>query len=227
MVALSRSRFARGSFVPGVSPARAEGDLGLSYFSAGQFAEAFQAWQHAADAGDRAGRALSGRAVRHRPRCRAGLRARRLTWYERAAAEGNATAHVQCGSHVRFRPYRPAQPGRLPHEWYAPAAAEGLGRAEYNLALLYESGLGVPRDDGRAVAVVPCRGQPRHLPPRATIWPGLAALCRRGASARRIRAMRDFQLAQRVLLTAWRGRGGKSRRAVPAGGAGRQSARRI
>ncbi len=177
--------------------ARANGDPGLTYFQHGQFAEAFQTWRAAADAGDaQAGLYLgalfdTGLGVQQDS-------AKALDWYKRAAAAGSATAMFNVG--VMYDSGRTGRPDpAAAADWYGKAAARGQGRAEYDLALLYEAGLGVPRDDARAVELF-----------RAAASHGIAAardhLARLGRPyagiVKRLEdpGMRDFQLAQRILL---------------------------
>jgi TPR repeat protein len=135
-------------FAP-VPQARAEVGPGLRYFQAGQFAEAFQAWQQAAQSGDAQAAMFVGvlfdtgfgvnQDYTHA-----------LEWYQRAAAGGNATAMFNVA--VMFDAGRgsPTNPAMAAH-WYEQAAANGFGRAEYNLALMYEAGSGLTHDRRRAV----------------------------------------------------------------------------
>lgn len=180
-----------------IGRAHAEQDAGLSYYRLGQFAEAFEAWEQAADRGSPQAGLYLGASYD------TGLGVtqdygKALEWYERAAAKGNATAMFNVG--VMFDAGRAGRPDpQAAADWYARAAAKGVGRAEYNLALLYESGLGVPRDNGRAVELF-----------RAAASHGISAardhLARLGhpfaGQQRRSDGpgMRDFQLAQQALL---------------------------
>lgn len=69
--------------------------------------------------------------------------ARAQVWYARAAEQGNVKAiHNLAVLHVSRAKPDYAQAAKL----FSESAAHGLSDSQYNLAMLYESGLGVPRD---------------------------------------------------------------------------------
>ena len=136
------------SVLADVLPARADTDAGLRYFGSGQFSEAVQAWQAAADQGDPAAALYLG--VLFDTGTGVGQDYRRaLDWYQRGGAAGNRTAMFNAA--VMFDAGR-GTPADLPTAvtWYERAAAAGFGRAEDHLGLIYEDGAGVARDRSRA-----------------------------------------------------------------------------
>ncbi|MQX36426.1 tetratricopeptide repeat protein [Roseospira navarrensis] len=73
--------------------------------------------------------------------------------FERAAAEGHAWALVEAGRAAeRGAAGQPGDPA-VARAWYERALAEGVDAAPGALASLHERGLGVPRDDARALAL--------------------------------------------------------------------------
>lgn len=133
----------------GVGTACADDAAGLAAFRNGAFAEAYQAWSAAAQAGDaRAARFLgvmydTGEGVRQDP-------VEALQWYRRAADLGDRVGMfnvaVSCDAGTAGR-----QDKAEAAQWYARAAARHHGRAEYNLALMYEAGDGVRRSHVKAI----------------------------------------------------------------------------
>jgi TPR repeat protein len=121
---------------------------GLTFFRAGQFAEALLTWQHAAAMGS-VNAALfvgmmydAGQGVPQSYR-------NALSWYQLAAEKGNLTASFNVGV-IYGVGFGVPQNTAVAAEWYARAAAKGSGRAAFNLALLYENGDGVPQSDNGA-----------------------------------------------------------------------------
>ena len=133
-------------------PARGESALtsrGLAAFSFGQFAQALQAWQQAAEAGD--GEAALYVGVLHElghgvQQSASDAR----SWYERAAALGNAVAMFNLG--VLFDSGTGVERDRTQAvHWYRQAATHRMARAAYALGLMYRAGDGVDRDRKEAI----------------------------------------------------------------------------
>lgn len=179
---------------PTVGSDDADVAAGLADFGQGRFAEALQAWQRAADAGNATaafylGVAFdTGQGVRQSP-------AQALDWYRRAGEAGSAAGQFNVG--ISYDSGRGVAPDHAEAaRWYGRAAAQGFVRAEYNLGLLYDAGDGVPVDHRRAAALFRAaagqgleagRGHVGRVAARASHPPDVATL--------------DFQRAQRVLLT--------------------------
>ena len=134
------------------APARADTSAGVAAglldFRNGRMAEAYQAFNAAAVAGDaRAARFLgvmydTGEGVRQDA-------AEAVEWYRRAASLGDPAAMFNVGVSYDSGNGVPRD-HRTAAAWYGRAAALHHGRAEYNLALMYRSGDGVPRSPGKA-----------------------------------------------------------------------------
>ena len=124
---------------------------GLVDFSAGRFAEAFAAWQAAAQAGDPDGDLYMGVLYDTGEGVEQDY-AKALAFYKRAADAGSAAGAFNVGvfydSGIGVTTDR-----HQAAAWYRKAAAKGFARAEYNLALLEEDGTGVPRNRARAIAL--------------------------------------------------------------------------
>jgi uncharacterized protein len=117
---------------------------GLDAFSAGQYADALEDWQQAADAGDGQAALYIG-LMNDLGRGVAQDAAMARSWYERSAALGNAVAMFNVG--VLFDSGTGVERDRpLAADWYRKAAAIGMSRAAYALGLMYQAGDGVPAD---------------------------------------------------------------------------------
>jgi TPR repeat protein len=179
-----------------VPAARADTTAGLNDFQAGRFAEALVEWQQSADAGDANGALYIGVLYDTGE----GVPQDYITalrWYERAANDGSAAASFNVGVLYDVG-LGVLQDRRQAAFWYKRAAERGFGRASYNLALLYNSGGGVPRDRalaGKLFSAAAHQGISAARPhlPREQSQP---------ASRGQLQdvAMRDFQLAQNILL---------------------------
>lgn len=178
--------------------ALADSASGLADFRQGRFAEAYQDWRRAAQAGDERSALFvgvlydTGIGVAHDY-----LRA--LEWYRRAADAGSAAGAFNVG--VMYDAGRGVPPDtKKAAFWYARAAAKGFARAEYNLAMLYEAGTGVPRDRARAVQLYTRAADHGISAARAH----LAALGQKftgtGHDTQNV-AMQEFQQAQQILLS--------------------------
>ena len=181
-------------------------DQGLDQFRQGRFAEAFEAWQASAQAGDaRAALFLgvlydSGLGVVQNE-------AEALAWYRRSAEGGNAEAAFNIGVLYDSGIGVPRDLGQAA-EWYTRAAAQGSGRAAYNLGLLYEAGTGVKHSQARAAeyfrqaerrGIAAARS---HLP---DVGLASASLPRPPVDL----AMDDFRKAQQLLLARGPAEAGK------------------
>ncbi len=182
----------------GAAKTRPSADAGLAAFRQGRFAEALQAWQQAAEAGDSRSALYvgvlydSGSGVPQDA-------AQALIWYRRAAEAGSAVGAFNVGVLYDAGQGVPADP-RQAAAWYRRAAAGGFGRAQYNLAMMYEAGSGVPRSTARAVALYTSAARQGISAARDH----LAALGHPFAGS--IHAvpdtpMQDFQRAQQLLLS--------------------------
>ena len=178
---------------------RADTAAGLADFRAGRFAEALQAWETQADAGDATAALLVG-VMNDTGEGVAQNEAAALRWYRRAAAAGSAAAMFNVG--VMFDAGRGVAPDRAAAaQWYQRAATAGIGRADYNLALMYEAGDGVPRDRARAIALFRAaaahgiRAARDHLAQLGRPFAG------RSEAGPEDVALRDFQAAEHDLLT--------------------------
>ena len=122
---------------------------GLADFRAGQFSEAVETWQMAANQGDAAAALYlgvlydTGFGVPQDP-------AQALGWYRRGAERGNPTAMLNAAIMVDAGRGTAADPAAaIP--LYRQAAQAGMGRAAYNLGLIYEGGIGVKPDRAQAM----------------------------------------------------------------------------
>ncbi len=195
------------------APALSDTRSGLGYFQSGKIAEAFQAWREAAMSGD-ARAALYLGALYDTGIGVARDYGQAMDWYKRAAEGGDATAMFNVGVMYDSGRGVPADHAAAA-DWYARAAAKRFGRAEYNLALIYEAGSGVTRDRERALAAR------AHLAQLGVRHAG--ALENRTAVARNDGGMRDFEQAERILLSQGAAEAGKAaaafRRAADQGNA--------
>jgi len=118
---------------------------GLDAFSAGQYADALDDWQQAADQGDGQAALYIG-LMNDLGRGVAQDAAMARSWYERAASLGNAVAMFNVG--VLFDSGTGVERDRaLAAEWYRKAASKGMPRAAYALGLMHEAGDGVTADE--------------------------------------------------------------------------------
>jgi hypothetical protein len=131
------------------APVRADFDLALRAYDAGDYATAFKEWARLAEQGDLAAM----RNIGHLYRFGRGTEknpAKAAEWYRRAAeggldrAEANLAALYLTGEGV---PQDYAEAAK----WFGHAAEQGLPVAEYNLGLLYEHGLGVEQSEAKAL----------------------------------------------------------------------------
>ncbi|MBV9785836.1 MAG: sel1 repeat family protein [Acidisphaera sp.] len=128
---------------------RGDTGAGVQDFTTGQYAEALQEWEGAANAGDAraalfiGGMYDTGQGVTQDY-------AQALDWYRRAADGGSAAGMFNVAVMYDAGRGVAQDPAEAAH-WYASAAEKGFGRAEYDLGLLYEAGIGVARDRRRAV----------------------------------------------------------------------------
>lgn len=187
------------SLVPMARTARADDPkavaAGVAAFRTGAFAEAYEAWSAAEQAGDaRAARYLgvmwdTGEGVRQD-------QANAVRWYRRAAELGDAAAMFNVGVSYdagRVVPRDAAAAVR----WYRRAAARHHGRAEYDLALMLEDGDGVPRDHAAAQRLFAAAAADGIVAARSHLAPTRKVVMR-------VPAPDDnaaFLLAQRALLS--------------------------
>ena len=180
-----------------ITPSRADTNSGLDDFRNGRFAEAFEAWQAAAAAGDANGALFAG-VLSDTGEGVTQDYDQALTFYRRAAELGSAAGAFNVG--VMYDAGRGVAPD--PQQaaiWYARAAAKGFPRAEYNLALLYEAGTGVPRDRAAAIAFytkAAAHGIPAARMHLRQLGQTFAGPVRPVEDV----AMRDFHRAQQLLL---------------------------
>jgi TPR repeat protein len=126
-------------------------DKGLSDFSRGAFAEAFQDWQQAASAGDSRGALYVGVLYDTGLGVIQDYR-QAMAWYRHAADAGNAAGAFNVAVLYDAGLGVPQDAAKAA-SWYARSAAAGFARAEYNLALMYEAGTGVPQNRNYAIAL--------------------------------------------------------------------------
>ena len=182
--------------------ARADDRSGIAAFRSGAFAEAYQTWRTAADAGDGAAARFigvmydAGEGVPQDQR-------QALQWYRRGADLGDRVAMFNVA--VLYDAGRGvARDHAQATQWYARAARLHEGRAEYNLALMAAAGDGMPRNPGlarrlfadaardgisAAAARVPAAMPPRRAvgrpdPAEATFAEAQQALLSRDAAAK-------------------------------------------
>ncbi|MBV9813646.1 MAG: sel1 repeat family protein, partial [Acetobacteraceae bacterium] len=187
-----------------VAVSRADTREGMDDFRSGRFAEALQSWADNAANGDAEAALLVGSLFDTGMGVPQDYGAA-LLWYRRAADEGNATAMLNVG--VMYDAGRGAtQDHGGAARWYKRATDAGSGRAAYNLGLMTEAGDGVPRDRGRAVALFETAAARGVTAARTH----LAAIGRRYSGPVQTgpedAALRDFEEAQRDLLSRGTGR---------------------
>jgi len=169
---------------------------GLAAFRQGRFAEAYQQFHTAADAGDARGALYLGVLYD------AGLgvpqdSVKAMEFYQRAAVAGSAAGAFNAAVLYDAGIGVPRNEAEAAH-WYALSAARGFGRAAYNLGLLYEAGAGVDRDRTRAVALfrqAATRGVPAALAHLAALGVVVSVRAKPMPDA----ALVDFQKAQELI----------------------------
>jgi TPR repeat protein len=72
-----------------------------------------------------------------------------IRWFRLAAEQGGALAQCNLG----FAYYNSDETVEAAH-WFGRAAEQGLAHAQHNLGICYSSGVGVPRDLGRAAELL-------------------------------------------------------------------------
>jgi TPR repeat protein len=108
------------------------------------FAEAFEAYREAADAGNRGAQIYLGLAYHlGRDVPRNALEA--ANWYRKAAAQGSGSAECNLGVLYHNGDGIPKDDFEA-SSWFTRAAARGSAVAQYNLGRMYFAGDGVPRD---------------------------------------------------------------------------------
>lgn len=143
-VRIARATFAASTLLCLSAAAHADDATGIVSFRQGRFAEAYQTWHAAFEAGDgRAARLIgvmydAGEGVTQN-------RERALDWYRRAAELGDPAGMLNVAilyDSGNGLPRNRVEAAR----WYSRAARLHEGRAEYDLALMYTDGDGVARD---------------------------------------------------------------------------------
>ncbi len=178
--------------------ARADTESGLIDFSQGRFAEAYQQWQGAADAGDARGALFLG-VLYDTGEGVARDEGRALDWYRRSAGMGSAVGAFNVA--VMYDTARGASrdTGQA-ITWYGRAAEGGYARADYNLGLIYEGGDGVPADRRRAIAFFR-RAATLGLSAARIHLASLGSPMRGAARAVEDDASKEFAQAQQILLS--------------------------
>jgi uncharacterized protein len=131
------------------APARADFDLALHAYDAGDYATAFKEWARLAEQGDLAAMRNIGHLYRFGRGTEKNL-AKAAEWYRRAADGGLDRAEANLGALYLIGEGVPQDYAEAA-KWFGRAADQGLAVAQYNMGLLYERGLGVAQSEAKAL----------------------------------------------------------------------------
>lgn len=146
-------------------PARADFVDGVRAYEAGNYAEAYAQWLPLAEKNDVAAQRNIGHLYRWGQGVDKNIETA-MQWYRRAAelgfsrAQANLAAIYLQGEEGVTVNYDEA------HKWFAAAAIQGHAVAQYNLGLMFELGLGVEKNEGKALGwynLAAKSGQPEAL----------------------------------------------------------------
>ena len=134
---------------------------------------------------------------------------RAQVWYERAAVQGNVKAMHNLAVLLASRSPKPDYKSAA--RWFTAAADYGLGDSQFNLAVLYENGMGVEKDQQQAYKwlVLAAKSGDKDAAARrdslkAKLSSGDAAAAERAAKAWQAKAMPNMANDARLAGQAWR-----------------------
>jgi TPR repeat protein len=131
-------------------PARADFADGVRAYEAGDHKLAYEAWLPLANRGDVAAM----RNIGHLYRWGQGVEkdiGQAIHWYRMAAEKGFSRAQANLAAiYLQGDEGIPVNYEEA-HKWFAAAAVQNLAVAQYNLGLMYELGLGVEKNEARAL----------------------------------------------------------------------------
>lgn len=130
--------------------AKADFVQGVRAYEAGDHKAAYEAWLPLANRGDVAAM----RNIGHLYRWGQGVEkdiAQAIHWYRMAAEKGFSRAQANLAAiYLQGEEGTPVNYDEA-HKWFAAAAVQNLAVAQYNLGLMYELGLGVEKNEARAL----------------------------------------------------------------------------
>ncbi|QDO96676.1 sel1 repeat family protein [Ferrovibrio terrae] len=130
--------------------AKADFVQGVRAYEAGDHKAAYEAWLPLANRGDVAAM----RNIGHLYRWGQGVEkdiAQAIHWYRLAAEKGFSRAQANLAAiYLQGEEGTPVDYDEA-HKWFAAAAVQNLAVAQYNLGLMYELGLGVEKNEARAL----------------------------------------------------------------------------
>lgn len=162
-VMLTAALLCAGLFVSG--PARADFTDGVKAYEAGNYTEAYAQWLPLAEKNDVAAQRNIGHLYRWGQGVEKNIETA-MQWYRRAAelgfsrAQANLAAIYLQGEEGVTVNYDEA------HKWFAAAAIQGHAVAQYNLGLMFELGLGIEKNEAKALGwynLAAKSGQPEAL----------------------------------------------------------------
>lgn len=130
--------------------AKADFVQGVRAYEAGDHKAAYEAWLPLANRGDVAAM----RNIGHLYRWGQGVEkdiAQAIHWYRLAAEKGFSRAQANLAAIYLQGEEGTAVNYDEAHKWFAAAAVQNLAVAQYNLGLMYELGLGVEKNEARAL----------------------------------------------------------------------------
>jgi TPR repeat protein len=130
--------------------AQADFVQGVRAYETGDYKAAYDAWMPLANRGDVAAM----RNIGHLYRWGQGVEkdiAQAIHWYRQAAEKGFSRAQANLAAiYLQGEEGTPVDYDEA-HKWFAAAAVQNLAVAQYNLGLMYELGLGVEKNEARAL----------------------------------------------------------------------------
>ena len=112
-------------------------------------------------------------------------------WYREAAAQG----HVRARRRLEALEGRPTRDGKetVALKWNLDLAEQGDAEAQYNLAFMYETGFGIPKDNGKAARWYEPAAEKKHVPAQMRL--GLMYLAGAGVKQSEIQAAKLLSAA--------------------------------
>lgn len=146
-------------------PARADFTDGVRAYEAGNYAEAYAQWLPLAEKNDVAAQRNIGHLYRWGQGVEKNIETA-MQWYRRAAELGFSRAQANLAAIYLQGEEGVAVNYDEAHKWFAAAAIQGHAVAQYNLGLMFELGLGVEKNEGKALGwynLAAKSGQPEAL----------------------------------------------------------------